>query len=103
MRIEYTFDEAKVEEMGYTMKHVYDSVKRHYAERNLRCVSDNEVLAFEGTGHKDDYSYMLMLMSGITKKDWFINCATSCTWYENGRREHLLDKARARYFERKRA
>ena len=103
MRIEYTFDVAKVEEMGYTLKQVYDSVKGYYAERNLRCVSDDEVLAFEGTGHKDDYSNMLWLMSRITKTEWFINCATSCTWYENGRREHLLDKARMRYFERKRA
>jgi hypothetical protein len=105
MRIEYTFDNDKLKEMGYTLNQVYDSVKGYYAEHNLPCVSDNEVLAFEGTGHKDDYSYMLILMGRIARSGWFINSATSCTWYESNRREHLLDEMRADYFKenRKRA
>jgi len=77
--MEFTFDKEKVEAAGYTMNNVYKIMKETFKKRNLECISEGELLAFSGTGHKDDYGNMLLLIGGLSLEDWFMNTATS--WF----------------------
>lgn len=55
MKIELTFDNAAIEQCGYTVGGIYHTIKKLFAERNIPCVSDGDTLAFEDTGGKNDF------------------------------------------------
>lgn len=81
MRVEFTFDQALVEQSGYSLVKIYDAIKKLYQDRNISCVSDGETLAFEGGEHKDDYANLWVVIVALTEADWFMEFATSCIWY----------------------
>lgn len=97
MRVEFSFDNAAVEQGGYTMGDIYYTIKKHFAGCNIPCVSDGDILAFEDTGGKNDFSSMWAVIMGLTRTDWFMVFATSCVWYEGkDKREDVLRQARKR-------
>jgi len=97
MRVEFTFDKNLAELGGYTMGDIYHTIKKHFAERNIPCVSDGDTLAFEDTGGKNDFSHMWTVIMGLTRADWFMEFATSCIWYEGkNNREDVLRQAKER-------
>ena len=97
MRVDFTFDIAAIEQGGYTVGDIYNTIKKHFAGRNIPCVSDGDILAFEDTGGKDDFSHMWTVIMGLTRADWFMEFATSCIWYEGANEwEDVLRQARER-------
>jgi hypothetical protein len=95
MKIEFSFDPKAVEQLGHTLDDVYDTIKKHFAEKGLPCLSDQEVLAFGGNGGKNDFAYMWVIIMKLTRSDWFMDTATSCVWFEsNNKREDVLKQAR---------
>lgn len=58
MKVAMTFDESKVNAIGYQMADIYETIKSEFTKRGLRCTSEDRVLSFEDTGHEDDYAYM---------------------------------------------
>jgi len=97
MRVDFTFDIAAIEQGGYTLGDIYSTIKKHFAGHNIPCVSDDDILAFEDTGGKDDFSNMWTVIMGLTRQDWFMDFATSCVWHEGThKREDVLRQARER-------
>lgn len=83
MKIEFSFDQSAIEKQGYTLNDVYNTIKKHFADKGLPCIADQEVLAFEDNGGRDDFSNIWAITSRLFKSKWFLPFATSCQWYED--------------------
>ncbi|NCC08486.1 MAG: hypothetical protein EOM30_10745 [Clostridia bacterium] len=83
MKVEMTFKDSSIISSGYKKADVYQTIKSSFTKRGLLCYSDNDVLAFEDTGNENDYAYMWNVIMSLLKSDWFINCAASCTFFDD--------------------
>lgn len=83
MRVEYTFDEAKIKENGYSRERIYSALNEEYSKRNFVCSRADDVLTFDSTGHKDDLSTVFILQSMLANSDWFLETAVSYLFYIN--------------------
>jgi|GEM_PF-6547895 len=54
MKVEFTFDNSRIEQNGYTLEDIRYTIKKMFVERNIRCISDNNILAFEDSGGKKE-------------------------------------------------
>lgn len=94
MRVEFTFDRDLVESSGYTMAEISEIIKNQFAAKNIFCEEDGETLAFSGGKHKNDFSYMWIIIMRLTRSDWFLDLATSCIWREGDKWEDVLRQAK---------
>lgn len=95
MRVDFSFNKDIVEANGYTMNDVYGTIKGMFAEQNIACVSDGDVLSFSGGRGKNDFSNMWAIILGLTRTEWFVSFAESCIWYESDDKwEDVLRQAR---------
>lgn len=83
MRVDFSFNRHLVEANGYTMNDIYGTIKTAFAERNIRCDADGDVLSFSGGKEKNDFSNMWAVILKLTKSEWFLDFATSCIWRED--------------------
>lgn len=58
MKVDFTFDRAKVERQGYTVDAVHQTIKQHFAAKGLRCVEDGRNAVLHGQGRENDFSGM---------------------------------------------
>ena len=93
MKVVFTFNEAAIASKGYRSQDIRDTVKRTFAEAELPCVSDNVELAFEDAGREDDYSDMWSIICNLMISGWFLECAASCIWEDEGEKEDILAQA----------
>jgi hypothetical protein len=101
MKVEFTFDKSLVEQNGYTLGDIYNTIKKKFGERNIPCVSDGGILAFSDNGGKNDFSSMWTVIMGLTRADWFLSFATSCVWYEDEHKwEDVLRQAKEKKLKR---
>ena len=75
MKIEFTFDPKAVEQQGYTINDVYNTIKKHFSEK--------EALAFGDNGQENDYAYMWSIILRLLKSEWFVKFASSCTFFDD--------------------
>ncbi len=87
MKVEMTFNEAAIIANGYQKSDIYQTIKSAFAKRGLICSSDNEVLSFESSKNENDYAYMWKVIISLLKSDWFVACATSCTFFDDDESE----------------
>ena len=90
LQVRFTFDDNLMKKNGIERQDVYYTLKKNFSERGLKCVSENDVLAFEDTGQEDDYGNMWAILIGLIRSDWFIQCAASCDFIEDGDIEDVL-------------
>lgn len=90
MQIRFTFDDALMQSNGIQRQSVYYTLKKSFSRKGLPCISDDEVLAFEDTGRECDYGNMWSIILGLIKSEWFIRCASSCIFIEDGEAEDIL-------------
>ena len=103
MKVEFAFDTMAIEQQGRTLDDVYYTIKKLFEKYGLPCVSDDDILAFEDTGRKNDFANMWLAIVALLKADWFVQWASSCTWYEeDGTQEDVLSQA-WKFREQKRA
>ncbi len=93
MRIDFTFSEDKVRELGHSLGDAYYGVKRFFEKENLPCIRDDEVLSFTDNGGKDDYANIWHIVLCLFGTDWFTKCATSCVFIEGDEEEDILAQA----------
>lgn len=95
MRVDFEFDKELVAASEYTLADIYETIKREFAASNLPCVSDGEVLSFEGIGEENDWANMWVIIINLTDSEWFMKFATSCIWYnDNNEWEDVLSLAK---------
>lgn len=92
LKVTFSFDDSRMKESGIERQDVYYTLKKNFSERGLRCVSENEILAFEDTGRENDYGNMWSIIIGLIKSDWFLKCASSCVFTEDNEEEDVLSQ-----------
>ena len=95
MKVKFSFDKAAAERRGTTLEGVRQTVKSLFAVHDLPCVSDDNILAFEDKGHGDDFACMWDIILLLLRSEWFMACAVSCVWQDEGCDEDLLSAVRA--------
>lgn len=94
MKVEFIFDRSKVEQQGYSMPTIYQTIQKNFAAKNQRCTKEQETLAFEDNGGENDFSGMWSIIMALLRTDWFPKLASSCVWYEDdGSEEDVLSQA----------
>ena len=94
MKVEFTFDKEQIQQYGYTVDTVRQTIQNNFAAKGLPCVSDDEKLSFGGCGSEEDFSNMWGILMALLRTDWFPKLAASCTWYDDdGTQEDVLSQA----------
>lgn len=83
MRVEMTFNNAAIADHGYRRGDIYYTIKKAFTGKGLVCISEDELLAFEDTGHENDYAYMWNVIKSLMISDWFLSCASSCEFIDD--------------------
>ena len=95
MNVKFSFDETAVERRGCTLEDAHGIIKKLFAVRDLPCVSDGGILAFEDKGHGDDFAIMWDIILSLLRSDWFMDCAATCVWQDEDGKMDLLLAVRA--------
>lgn len=82
MRVEFEFNEKALNDRGYSIAQAKYAVHELFVAEGLRCVRDDEILAFADRGGNDDYSSMWLNITKLINSSWFIPCAAACRWYD---------------------
>ena len=94
MKVEFTFDSYKITQQGYTVDAVYQTLKKNFAAKGLRCVCEQDTLVFTDNGSENDFSNMWAIIMALLRTEWFSDFASSCTWYDDdGTQEDVLSQA----------
>lgn len=90
MQVRFSFDDVLMKKKGVKREDIYYTLKKKFSAKGLICVSDNEVLIFENAGNENDYGNMWAIILALIECDWFVDCASSCVFVENGKGENIL-------------
>ena len=93
MRIDFMFDEEKVNKSGFCMDDILHTLKKAFAEYDLPCISEGPVISFSDKGRKDDFAHLWIIIYGLSRMEWFLEMASSCIWTCNGKQEDVLKSA----------
>lgn len=94
MRVDMTFDQRKVEQQGYTLDAVRQTVQKSFAVHGLRCVQNGPVLSCTDCGNADDFANLWTVIMALLRTEWFPILASSCVWQDdNGDQEDVLAQA----------
>ena len=94
MKVEFTFDKEQIQQYGYAVDTVRQTIQKNFAAKGLPCVSDGDKLSFAGCGGEGDFSNMWAILMALLRTDWFPKFAASCTWYDDdGTQEDVLSQA----------
>lgn len=92
LQVRFTFSDSLMKKNKIEREDVYYTLKKHFLQRGFVCVSDNDVLLFEGKGNKDDYGNIWAIVIPLIESEWFSKCATSCDYIENGEVEDVFSQ-----------
>jgi hypothetical protein len=92
MQVRFSFDDNRIARKGVERRDIYYTLKKNFQQRGLKCVSEDENLVFEDTGEEDDYGNMWAIILALVDCDWFTDCASSCVFVENGKKEDVLSQ-----------
>lgn len=93
MNVKFTFDQAAVMRRGYTMDGVHRTIQELFAAHDLPCSTDGDTLTFSDKGHGDDFATMWEIIMALLRSEWFMDCAASCVWQDEGGEEDVLAQA----------
>lgn len=80
MKMEFVFDEAKMQNRGYTTDGVLNPIRKHlnYFGKNIK---EEKTGIFVGTD--EDFSAFAMLTTRLPRKEWFMAVIKSWLWEVN--------------------
>lgn len=94
LRVDMTFDQQKVEQQGYTLAAVRQTIQKNFAAHGLRCVQHGSTLTCTGCGSADDFADLWAVIMALLRTEWFPALAASCVWQDdNGGQEDVLAQA----------
>ena len=93
MNMKFSFDNAAMERRDCTLEAVRQTIKSLFAAHGLPCVSDGDTLTFKDRGHSDDFAIMWDIILSLLRSEWFMDCAASCVWQDEGSEEDVLAQA----------
>ncbi|MEI3465217.1 MAG: hypothetical protein V8R07_04870 [Bacteroides fragilis] len=94
MKVKFAFDKEQIQQCGYTVDAVQQTILRGFVAKGLRCVSADEPMTFTDSGRKEDFSNMWAILMALLRTDWFLKFVSVCTWYDDdGTQEDVLSQA----------
>lgn len=90
LQVRFTFSDELMKQNDIERNAVYYTLKKNFEQRGLVCILEDDVLVVKGTGQEDDYGNIWAVLMGLIESDWFIKCANSCDYIENGEVEDVL-------------
>lgn len=93
MEVRMTFNDTAIQAGGYRKEDIYYTIKSAFAQHGIHCTSDGDVLAFEDSGHEDDYANMWNVIKCLMVSGWYLACAASCDFIDDGEIEDVLAQA----------
>lgn len=94
MNVEITLDQRKVEQQGYIVDAVRQTVKQNFEAKGFCCVEAGETMSFEGRGGENDFSELWSILMALLRTEWFPALASSCIWHDDdGTQEDVLSQA----------
>ena len=73
MKVEFTFDKEQIQQYGYTVEAVRQTIQK---------------------SGEEDFSNMWAILMALLRTDWFPKFAASCTWHDDGgTQEDVLSQA----------
>ena len=93
MNVKFSFDEAMVKRRDFMLEDVHQTIKSLFATHNFPCMFEGDVLSFTDKGHGGDFAIMWDIILSLLCSDWFMECATSCVWQDEGGEEDVLSQA----------
>ena len=95
MRVDFAFDPQKAQRQGYTVAGIFRVLEKNFAARNLPCTIQGDCLSVTDLGREGDFSSLWSVIMALLRKEWFVNTAAACTWYDaHGTAEPALPQAR---------
>ena len=94
MRVDFAFDSQKAQRQGYTVAGIFRVLEKNFAARNLPCTIQGDCLSVTDRGREGDSSSLWSVIMALLRKEWFVNTAAACTWYDDdGTEEDVLSQA----------
>ena len=94
MRVAMTFDRQKVEQQGYTLADVRQTIQKNFEVYSLHCIQDGATLSCANHGGEDDFANLWAVIMALLRTAWFPALVSSCVWQDdNGIQEDLLAQA----------
>ena len=94
MKVDITLDQRKVEQQGYTVDAVRQTVKQNFAAKGFPCMEAGERMSFAGHGGENDFSELWSILMALLRTEWFTALASSCIWHDDdGTQEDVLSQA----------
>lgn len=94
MKIEFGFDDRLIDKQGYDKLSIQSIIRNTFLKYDLPCISDDEILTFQDRGREDDFANMWNVIASLMKSQWFLECASSCVFYDDdGTVEDVLSQA----------
>ena len=93
MKVEFTFDKEQIQQYGYTVDAVKQTILRGFVAKGLRCTSSDGPMTFADSERKEDFSNMWAILMALLRTEWFPQCVSSCTGYDDdGTQEDVLSQ-----------
>ena len=73
MNIDITLDQRKVEQQGYTVDAVRQTVKENFEAKGFRCMETGERMTFAGHGGENDFSELWSILMALLRTEWFLS------------------------------
>ncbi len=94
MNVEITLDQRNMEQQGYKVDIVRQTVKENFEAKGFRCVEAGERMTFAGHGGETDFSELWSILMALLRTEWFPALASSCIWHDDdGTQEDVLSQA----------
>lgn len=94
LKLEVSFHMNVLDKGDYHNNNVRYTIKEEFKKLDLPCISDIEVLSFRDRGREDDFANMWNIITSLMKSQWFLECASSCVFYDDdGTVEDVLSQA----------
>ena len=69
LKVEFTFDKEQIQQYGYTVEAVRQTIQKSFAAKGLHCISNGERLSFAGCGGEEDFSNMWAILMALLRTD----------------------------------
>ena len=80
MRVDMTFDQQKVEQQGYTLAAVRQTVQKNFAAHGLHCVQNGPVLSCADCGSADDFADLWAVIMALLRTEWLTTAHRRICW-----------------------
>lgn len=93
MKFEIVLNNNTIKKRNYSISDIHYTIKNELLKYDLLCMLEDEILSFQDRGREDDFANMWNIITSLMKSQWFLECTSSCIYYDDGTIEDVLSQA----------